>query len=489
MGSDNTDTFESIEELRGGYVELLLGALKEGLSAVGEVAKSGVYIGTYYDFPSLSYNKNGLPSFSSIIGNGPTDYRGCFASWGGEPKINEDEIAGFNDLVEFVRSNDRLHRRFLINGNPNPDKELKIEFDKISIISGIKDCIERYIHKFGEFEYDHEKAISAVAPTVSYLFDRNLRIDISIPILFLDFNFDRLQITDGIIVERIPDLEHKARYKVKSYNTSAHQNVVSSATHALVLKGWHVPNTERIWDFDILSKTRAYPIELIDQFFGALRVIMPVETGYAQVYAVAKEWDAHCTADLPYLQGATLRSYPGWFEDYYWNTESIPTISDEVMDKVKVVFNKIQSAKENSINLAFKRLNRCVIRDDEEDAVLDATIALEALLSDGNQEMTHKLALRVGALANLDDQNKKSPSQVFRDVKKIYSYRSAIAHGSRDLDKKRVIKIEDEKTTTAHDLVIEYLRMILRVVLKYEKYRTPKFIDEQLLLGDNSDHA
>ncbi|WP_349343612.1 hypothetical protein [Marinobacter sp. MMG032] len=405
------------------------------------------------------------------------------------PHKTEETLKSFSDLVEFVRTHDQLHRRFTVQGSPNPDKELKIEFDKILILSGVKDCIERYIHRFGDFEYDQEKAVSAVEPTVSYIFNQKLDIEISVPILFLGFNFDSFQIADGISIERISKSHHRARYKVKSYNTSTHQNVVSSATHALVLKGWYVPNTERMWDFDILSKTRAYPIELIDEFFGALRVITQVETGYAQVYAVAKEWEAHCTADLPYLKGATLRSYPSWFEDYYWNIENVPALSDEEMDEAKIIFNKVQSAKENSISLALRRLNRCVIRDDEEDAVLDATIALEALLSDGNQEMTHKLALRVGALSKLDDRSQKNPSQAFKDVKKIYGYRSAIAHGSRDLDKKRIIKITEEKSTTAHDLVVDYLRMTLRVVLKHEKYRAPKVIDEQLLLGEESDNA
>lgn len=486
MRSDKPDIFESIEELRGDYVKLLLKALEEGLSAVGEVESSGRYIGKYYDFPSLFFNRNGLPRLSSTIGNGPTDYRDCFASWGEKPHINEDEIESFNDLVKFVRSHEPLHKRFTINGNPNPDKELKIEFDKINVLSGVKDCIERYRHKFGQFEYEQEKALCSVAPTVSYIFDKNLDIEISVPILFLDFNFESYRIADGISIEKIPKLHHKARHNVKSYNMSAHQNVVSSATHALVLKGWFVPNAERMWDFDVLSKARAYPIDLIDQFFGSLRMITPVDTGYAQVYAVAKGWEAHCTADLPYLQGATLRSYPTWFEDFYWNSEKVPTVSDEEMDEAKVIFNKIQSATENSIRLALRRLNRCVIRDEEEDAVLDATIALEALLSDGNQEMTHKLALRVGALARLDDRTKRNPMQAFKDLKKIYGYRSAIAHGSRDFEKKRIIKITEEKSTTAHNLVVDYLKMVLRVLLKHEKYRSPKVIDEQLLLKEDS---
>jgi hypothetical protein len=394
------------------------------------------------------------------------------------------ERHGFNDLVEFVRKNEVLSKRFSINFNPSAAADLKIEFDRINIIAAAKDCIERYIHQFNTFLYDAEFAAAAVAPTVSYIFDQQLNIDISIPILFIKFESDEYQLADGVYIKRISDMQHKSRHQVKSYNTSVHESVMASATHALTLTGWFVPNVERMWDFDVLTKARAYPIELINHFFGALRITSPVDTGYAQVYAVAKGWGAHCTANLPYVQGVTVRSYPAYFEDYYWNTEEVPVISKRALSDVKRVFNEIISAKENSIGLAVKRLNRCLVRDDEEDSVLDATIALEALLSDdGNQEMTHKLAMRVGALVKFEKDTQKNPAQVFREIKSIYGYRSAIVHGSKDVSKKRIIKIEDGKNTDAHRLAIDYLKIVLRILLEHERFRNPKAIDEELLLG------
>ncbi len=130
------------------------------------------------------------------------------------------------------------------------------------------------------------------------------------------------------------------------------------------------------------------------------------------------------------------------------------------------------------------------MRDSEEDSVLDATIALEALLSDdGNQEMTHKLAMRVGAITKLAKNFTKSPQQAFKDIKSIYSYRSAIVHGSRSLDKKRMIQIDENKKVTAHSLAIEYLRVLLKVLLENPEYRTPQKIDSDLLLGGANDKA
>lgn len=484
MAPESKTIFESIQSLRDTYTEILLKALKEVLPEIKRAEESGKYIGKYYNFPNLTFNKNGLPSLSSNTVDGPTDYRGCFRSHIGSLLIDEEKIQSFNELVEFVRKDEALSKRFSISFNPSHKNDVKIELDRVFIISTAKDCIERYIHQFNTFSYDEEFANAATLPTVSYIFDQQLNINISIPILFINFEPDEFQLTDGVFIERISDLQHKSRYQVKSYNTSVHQHVTTSATHALTLTGWFVPNGERMWDFDVLTKARAYPIELIDHFFGALRIASSVETGYAQVYAVAKGWEAHCTANLPYLQGVTLRSYPAYFEDYYWGKEDIPVISKKTLCDIKQIFNKIISAKENSISLAIKRLNRCLVRDDEEDSVLDATIALEALLSDdGNQEMTHKLAMRVGALVKLDKGHLNDPAKAFREIKSIYNYRSAIVHGSKDLSKKRIVKIEDGKNTTAHSLAIEHLKTVLRILLEHERFRNPKTIDEELLLG------
>lgn len=484
MNKEEEDAFDSINDLVGEYAAILLNALQEGLSAIKEACGSGGYIGSYYDFPTLSFRKNGLPDFSSSIGNGPIDYRNCFHSYGGMPKVDEKNLSSFSKLVSFVRANPKLHERFTVERAPAVGSGIELSIDEINITSGIKDCISRYIHNHKTLDFQKENGISAIAPTLAYIFNKNLDIEICIPVLFLMFPFDEYKIADGVYVERISDRLHLARYGVESFNTSAHKLVKSSATHALVLKGWHVPNSRRMWDFNILSQPRAYPLEKIDNFFGALRIATQVHTGYAQVFSVAKGWSAHVKADLPCVEGATLRSYPSFFEDYHWNTEVIPSVSLEQMNLVAALYNDISSAKENSIHLSIKRLNQCLVRDSEEDAVLDATIALEALLSDdGNQEMTHKLSMRIGALSRLDKSAVKTPYQAFSDVKKIYAYRSAIVHGNKNLESKRVIKVDEDNVVNTHVLAVTYLRMMLKVLLGNPEFRDPKKVDEKLLLG------
>lgn len=481
-----TDKFELIAEYREEYRRHFLDCIKEGLDAIRKISEGKKYIGKHFDYPCISYRANGLPDISKAYDGQPTDYSKRFSGVGG-PEIDEDKLSTFNDLVSFVKSAEILHEKFKFSNEIEVTKTI-VKFDS-SIIKGyIKSSLDRYIHRYNTFEYDESKAGEIVDLTVAYLFEPSLSIDIYVPILFVDFKFDEFQISPNVRVVRLNQEQHLARYMVDSYNMSAHKVVTSSATHALVLKNWSVPNVYNVWDFDTLSKPRAYPLDVVNKFFGALRISTSVDTGFTQIYSTANGWARSAVADLPYVSGAAIRSYPDWFENHHWNIVKVPEISSDLMDQVSEIYKQIADATENSIDLSLKRLNRCVTRDAEEDSVLDATIALEALLSDdGTQEMTHKLALRVGAISKLDSSFKKSPIEAFKDIKSVYAYRSAIVHGSKNLEKKRVIKLTDSTHVTAHSLAVDYLRMVLRVLLQNPKYRNPLLIDQELLLGGVTD--
>lgn len=488
---EDTGIFDLIAPCMSEFTSLLHSALEEGLVAVKGVVDSKKYIGSYYEFPTLRYSYNGLPDISSTISGGPTDYRDCFGSLGAlngrEPLIDWDALEKFNDLIAFVKKNPDLYKRFLpANFTPSDDSH-KMKFELLMIRMMILDVIDRYIHTTKSFDYESSQARAIVKPFVSFVFNDQLYIDIVVPLLFVDFDTDGLEISSegGVWVERLSEEYHLARHKLGPYNVSINPKVTSSATHALIFRGWVVGNSERIWDFDILSKPEAYPQDLIETFLGALRIVASIDTGYAQIFSRAHLWMSSSKETLPCVVGTTVRSFPSWFENFYWNNDKLPKLSKDAINTLSTTYKQLIDAKEKSIDLAVKRLNRCMVRDSEEDSVLDATIALEALLSDdGNQEMTHKLAMRVGALTKLSKDFKKSPQDAFKDIKKIYAYRSAIVHGSRSLDKKKVIQIDSDKQVTTHSLVIEYLRVILKILLENPAYRDPKKIDAELLLGE-----
>ena len=123
------------------------------------------------------------------------------------------------------------------------------------------------------------------------------------------------------------------------------------------------------------------------------------------------------------------------------------------------------------------------MREDQEDAILDATIGLEILLSDGEaQEVTHKLGLRLAALSTLVPGYEEQATQVFHDVKKsIYPYRSAVVHGN-DKRASKIGKTRAGGANTAVRLAIQYLAMAVRAIAAHPQYLNPAAIDEDLLI-------
>jgi hypothetical protein len=108
---------------------------------------------------------------------------------------------------------------------------------------------------------------------------------------------------------------------------------------------------------------------------------------------------------------------------------------------------------------------------------------MEALLSDSNEEMTHKLAMRIAALSTLDS-IKSDPTQIMKEVKDVYRFRSAVVHGDlKNIEKRRKVVIDGKSISTAV-LALNTLAMLLRVLTNNPSYlRDVKKVDTDLLMG------
>lgn len=65
-------------------------------------------------------------------------------------------------------------------------------------------------------------------------------------------------------------------------------------------------------------------------------------------------------------------------------TDAVPSISRTDMRTVANIWHAMEKFGSNRLDLALRRLNTAMTRDDLSDAILDATIALEVLLGDGD---------------------------------------------------------------------------------------------------------
>jgi hypothetical protein len=120
------------------------------------------------------------------------------------------------------------------------------------------------------------------------------------------------------------------------------------------------------------------------------------------------------------------------------------------------------------------------LRGEDDDGIVDAAIGLEALLSDGSQEMTYKVGMRMAALALLS--GCPNPAAVTTEMKAVYNYRSAVVHGdASQLPKRRALQRGGQSVSTTQ-VAMEYLRLAIRVVAEWPEYLNVKAIDEGVLL-------
>jgi hypothetical protein len=354
----------------------------------------------------------------------------------------------------------------------------------------LEHAIDRYIHLTGHTFFDADRFLEIYLPLEAGLLWEELPIEIHTPILLVSLPSDSYELEGAVSITRISEPMQLARARRDHDTHDVNEYLLQQASHALVLRDHVLPNSEyrqRYAGYSVSAST----LDIIDTFFACLRIITSIETGYAQVLFVPVGWAHSYAASLPSLCGLTTRKYPPTLQPVSVLTgDEFPKISDLQIAGVRNLFRALISAKNTDegsrLRLVIKRLNSCYMREDQEDAILDATIGLEILLSDGDtQEVTHKLALRLAALSTIVPGCEQQAANVFRNVKKaIYPFRSAVVHGNeKKASKTRQVKTGTGKAIAAVKLAIDYLGMAIRAVAAHPEYLNPAAIDDELLLG------
>jgi hypothetical protein len=464
--------------------------VKEGLAFIERLLLAKRSIKTYEDWPVITWSE-GMPDFTFYTDEPPIDYTDAFNPiWSlfrsrsdTEHPFDFEKQQEFQELEKWIRS-ERWH-------------VFPPAFPEMLFSSAIKrfleSAIDRYIHVAGKTSFDSDKFIEVYLPLEAALLLEDLPIEIQTPILLANMPSDLYELDDNISLERMSEPIQLARARRDHSTHNVNEYILQQASHALVLRNLVLPNTEyrqRFWGYSVSADT----LDIIDTLFACLRIITSIETGYAQILFVPLGWAFHYEATLPALEGMTTRKYPPTLEPVNLASGGkFPNLSDHQVQGVCALFRDLNALKRTQqgerLRLVIKRLNSCYMREDQEDAILDATIGLEILLSDGDtQEVTHKLALRLAALSTLVPGFEQQAPIIFRNVKKaIYPYRSAVVHG----DQKKARRTSAFRTETgevgAVRLAIEYLGMAVRAVAAHPTFLAPAAIDNDLLLGQKLD--
>jgi len=452
---------------------------REAVPIIRRVTEERGWTSTFHQFPEFSdpfrsgfphiivSQSSEVPKYTDVIGV----RRGRFSPLG------YDDIPTFADLFAYVSDNERLPAyRGLKAGL---ELERGLDCARITLASIFFGLLEHLLHLHG-FDFTTAQLLERYVEVEYGLLEERLPIEIVVPVALTPFDFDgSLDIGENLAIERMADEWQLARMPESKVGAGAAANsaVISAATHALVLRGWAMPNECSL--FDRTDRLASYPQERVDATFAALRIATGVRTGYAQLSIRPVGWALRWKAHLPPTGGGTLvRRYPPAFDDWVWLQDPPPPISLEQAREVGKL-EALLTAAPSKLQLGARRYLSAGLREVEEDAVVDLCIGLEAALGDeSTTETTHKLALRAAAVLAAEGDD---PATVFRDIRAIYGYRSAIVQGTAP-EKTRVIRREDGAEVIASELASDYLRRIIRALLRNPDWRAPSFIDSRLLL-------
>lgn len=427
-------------------------------------------------WPTVSIRNNGMPSISEaplFERNGPLEFSSVLEPSWNDPaarakgKFPEGEFPYLEALVRFVLNDPEVSRTYM----EKPHEDLL----KVLVTMGVESAANTYFLRFGDVASDQKSRTSVLRPLLIGLTSEWLRTPVVIPIAFVRFDFNRVRLSEDAILIRMSDGLQRARWEGKARAANGHDAVLAAATHALILTNWGIPNDSKLSLGETLSNPAPHIAEVIDSFFAAMRLALDLDTGYAQEIRLAKGWRSYDRLGDPQVYAVGARRYPPHFDNYGWMREDIPHVGKEDMKAVAQTWKGLLAIKDSRFALALRRFNAASTRDDPADVILDATIALEILLGDGDgQSISWKLRMRAAAILGLDAGRSKM-DELRTAINNTYGVRSAIVHGGKP-------KSKDLDEHAAAKKAVNVLRTVINAIIAHPIYLDPLKIDADLLL-------
>ncbi len=346
----------------------------------------------------------------------------------------------------------------------------------------INQCVERYVHMYGSEPIEDEKRNRILAALIRAMFWDELPMSIVAPVTLTHFEIDHFRLNETTYITKIPKGIQIARSRIAGHGSGVVDTVAGAATHCFVSTGWSIPRAATQEVKGSLETTSPDVIAAIENFLACIRLTTGFPAGLAQVIAFPKQWALGYFCELPSLYGYNCRRYPSYYDNYGWAPGKAPRVTREHMKEIKRLYSLLLVRNEQQIAIAVSRLNSCMLRDDDVDAILDAVIGLEVLLGDDDkQSLSYKLRMRAAAL--LSFAGVRPADQVLKSVTAIYERRSAIVHGTKKRPSKSVTTDPARPFARDRDEAASMLRDVLKVLLEHPKFLNPPVIDRELMLG------
>lgn len=293
--------------------------------------------------------------------------------------------------------------------------------------------------------------------------------DIMVPLVLTNFEVEEsFHLADEYWLEPMSEAVHRARALHDDYRDVS-PLIAGAATHAVIRRDVSFVNPAGPLNVSGSPYDSSDTLAFVHHVLEAIHIVTGKKSGYAQVLVASDAWVSWrgWSGELPHLWNAsTMQGYPDDFQNG-WNREKEP-ISNAELGDIRTVLVALTASPKN-VQLAARRCLRTTFRSDIEDEILDATIGIEALLSQDRDELTHRMSLRAAAV--LADTYR--PDAIYNIVKQVYGQRSQIVHGGTP--KNSMVRFEKTEFW-AHHMAVFLLRALLESYLSGNRW-TPASLD------------
>ena len=469
--------------------ELSIKTVTSAIKAIQEYKRQNTYFPTYYQYPerflkgiekTVDYNemkekipafRYGIPFFIMHGYNNPKNYGDLLSGNDGRFSINCHALEGFDELLSVLQADEQARRRFTDNDN----------YVQGVLVSFIGNIANRYFYTKDDPDneaIDESTIKELVFAQFNRLFLEKLNVHICIPICFIEFESEHIELSESISICKMSDDFQISRYNASHFESTPESNIAQCASYMICLDNYSISNADKESIHNSTKNSWSYPTEVINDIFAAIRIAVGAKTGYGQLLIEPINWADKWTGNLLPLYGTNIIAFNRNEVNTTFFGYEITVIKDSEIQLIRDIFTTIQSnrikEKKDSFNKAFiaiQRLNRCMLREADDDTALDAIIGIEALLSgDTFGEITYTISNRMAIVASKTKECPYTPAETRKAMKKIYGLRSDIVHGRDPQKNSTIIFMNKEFSTKA--LAVDFLRFSLLFII-----RNPEFLD------------
>ena len=459
------------------------------IKSIYDYRANNSYIPSYYEYPERflkgiekaeQYDefkeqvpafKYGIPFYIMHGYNSPKNYGELLSSEDGRFRINCHTLDGFDEFLTMLQANPNAQSRFTDEAN----------YLQSAIVSFVGNIANRYFYVANNSSgdnIDRNLVRELILKQFIRLFYEKLNVNICVPICFIEFDSDTIDITDSISIRKMSEDFQMSRFNACHFESTPESNIVQCANYMVHMSNYHINNEDIDAVQNSVKNSWSYPVDVIDDLFAAIRIASGIKTGYGQLLIEPDSWADKWTGDLLPLYGANIVAFNRNEVKVKFLCYHISKIENSVISLINTIFNEIRNKRElikkkqdpfSRVFVAIQRLNRCMLREADDDTALDAIIGIEALLSGGTQgEITYTISNRMSVVASRIQECPYSASDARKAMKKIYGLRSDIVHG-RDTDKNSTIVINGTERSTK-EIAIDFLRFCLLFIIQNQKY-------------------